>query len=267
MLAHLFVSIIYQPFLNILIFFYWMLDILTRGRPDMGVAVILLTLVIRIILLPISLAEEQSAEERRSLSQKMGELSHLFPGDPVRQREERKKMFRRNRRVVAGEAFSLAIQVTISLMLWKMFDTGLTGEDVHLIYTFMPKVATPFNLVFLGKFDLTHTHFALNLLQSIMIFLVETVGILTSPYPPAKGEVVRMQLVLPVVSFLVFMFLPAGKKLFVITTLSVSLVLLIVKYGRRRWQDYLVKVAEREAAAAAAVSSSSAPEKIVVDIK
>jgi YidC/Oxa1 family membrane protein insertase len=254
---NLFISIIYQPFLNILVFFYWMLGIVTRGHPDMGVAVILLTIVIRIILLPLSLSEERSADERRALVKKFHELEANLAADPVALKAERKKLFHRNPKFVIGETISLIVQVIIALMLWKMFETGLPGEDVHLIYKFMPHVETPFNLVFLGKYDLTHTNVALNIMQSLMIFLVETVSILTSPYPPMKGEVVRMQLVLPVVSFLVFMRLPAGKKIFVIMTLLISLLILIYKFIKHKWQDYMAKMDEKAKAAEAAMAEAT----------
>lgn len=249
-MAHLFVLFIYQPLLNVLVFFYWILDLITGGNPDMGIAVILLTIVIRIILLPISLMEDKGEKDRRELVKKNQELMQLYASDPIRLRIETKNLFRRNRGVIVGELFSLFIQAMIALMLWRMFATGLSGEDIHLIYPFMPKVELPFNLVFLGKFDLTHTNFWLNVIQSVMIFLVETLGILVSPYPPAKGEVVRLQLVLPLLSFVIFMGLPAGKKLFVISTLMITLILMIFKYIRRRLDDYKLEQEEKERLAA-----------------
>jgi YidC/Oxa1 family membrane protein insertase len=247
-LIQLFVSFIYQPFLNILVFFYWMDGVVTRGHPDMGIAVILLTIVIRILLLPMSLAEDKSEEERREMLRKLHEIERIYKTDPIALRQESRKLFQRNRKVVAAEIFSFFVQVIIALMLWKMFSTGLEGQDVPLIYPFLPKVELPFNLVFLNKFDLAHSNFFLNVLQSAMIFLVETTAILTSPYPPMKGEVVRLQLVLPLVSFLVFLALPAGKKLFVITTLIISLILLLYKYVKRRIEDYKIQIEEREKA-------------------
>jgi YidC/Oxa1 family membrane protein insertase len=270
-MVNLFISVIYQPFLNILVFFYWLLGIVTRGHPDMGVAVIFLTIIIRIILLPLSLSEERSADERRELLKKFHELELNHAADPIALKEERKRLFHRNPKFIIGETVSLVVQVIIALMLWKIFETGLPGEDLHLIYPFMPHVQTPFNLVFLGKYDLTHTDFTLNLMQSLMIFLVETVSILTSPYPPMKGEVVRMQLILPVVSFLVFMRLPAGKKVFVITTLLISLLILLYKFAKHKWQDYIAQVEEKAKAAEAAMAAAGAPatnqEPIVVQTK
>lgn len=244
-LTTLFINFIYQPFLNVLVFFYWLDNLVTQGHPDMGIAVILLTIVIRILLLPMSLAEDRSEEERRQMIHKLQEIEIKYKTDPIMLRQESKKLFRRNRKVVAAEIFSFFVQVIVALMLWKIFATGLEGQDIHLIYNFMPHVDFPFNLVFLGKFDLTRTNLTLNILQSVMIFLVETTAILTSPYPPMKGEVVRLQLVLPVVSFLVFLALPAGKKVFVITTLIISLILIIYKYIRRRIVDYKIEIEER----------------------
>jgi YidC/Oxa1 family membrane protein insertase len=244
-----------------LIFFYWLLDIITRGNPDMGIAVILLTIVIRIILLPVSLMEDRGEKDRRALVLRSQELEKIYAADPILLRSETKKLFRRNNGVIVGELVSLFIQIMVTLMLWRIFATGLEGEDIHLIYSFMPKVELPFNLVFLGKFDLAHANIWLNLIQSFMIFVVETVSVLTSPYPTTKGEVVRLQLILPVISFLIFMNLPAGKKLFIITTLVISLILMIFKYIRRRFEQYKIDQEEKERLAAAA------QEQLVVEMK
>lgn len=247
----IFITYIYQPFLNILVFFYWLDGIISAGHPDMGVAVIMLTIVIRILLLPLDLAEDKNEKDRREIMHKLHELEQMYAADPIRLRQESRKLFHRNRGVVIAEFISLLVQAAIALMLWKMFETGLPGEDIPLLYHFLPHVNLPFNLLFLGKYDLTHSNLTLNILQSVMIFLVETAAIFTSPYPPMKGEVVRLQLVLPVISFFVFLALPAGKKVFVITALIISLIIIIYKFIRRKIRDYGQAVADKELAAAA----------------
>jgi len=263
-LSALFVLFIYQPFFNILVFFYFILEKTMGENADMGIAVILLTILIRILLLPMSMAGDKSEAERREIAQKVHGLELAFAHDPIALRQHKKLLLQQNRWVVVGELFFLAIQVIISLMLWRIFARGLEGEDFHLLYGFMPTVTLPFNLVFLGRFDLAHTSFFLNLLQSLLIFAVETVSIYTSPYPPEKGEVVRLQLVLPVVSFFVFMFLPAGKKLFVITTLTISLLLVIYKHILRRFEAYKI---DQEAKELAAAQGLIPEERVVVETK
>src|SRR5690606_17848868 len=113
-------------------------------------------------------------------------------------------------------------------ILYRIFTTGLEGEDLHLIYTFMPEFKYPFNLNFLGRYDLSHPNLFLNLIQSLTIFSVEVINIIDSPFPVSRGEFIRYTLILPIASFFIFMFLPAGKKVFIITTLWFSFFFVLV---------------------------------------
>jgi hypothetical protein len=83
----------------------------------------------------------------------------------------------------------------------------------------------------------------------------------TSPYPYTRGQVVRLQLVLPVVSFIIFMGLPAGKKLFVITTLTFSILLNIGMAIQKRFNEYKEKVEAKEKAA------QDGEQQVVVEVK
>jgi len=240
-LLDIFQTFIYQPLFNILILFYWGLDQVMPGGADMGIAVIFLTILVRILLLPISIAGDQSVNERREISQKLALLKETYRDDPIGYRQMSKKVFRSNRRVIISELISLSIQVIIALSLWKIFAKGLMGSDLHLIYDWMPKVDFPFNLMFLGKYSLNEPHWQLNIIQSGLIFILETLSVLTSPFPTSRAEVIRMQLTLPIISYLIFSQLPAGKKLFVIVTLIFSIVLTIVKFLWRQYKAYKEK--------------------------
>jgi YidC/Oxa1 family membrane protein insertase len=221
--THLFTLIIYQPFLNILVFIYWILGFSPTGIQDMGIAVIIFTILIRILMLPLTLNGEQTEKERHEIGEKLREIQEKYAADPIMQEKEQKRVLHVSKRVLFSEITTLFIQVMIALMLWRIFARGLGGEDLHLIYSWMPKIPQPFNLVFLGKFDLTHPHVSLNLLQSLLIFIMETLIFIHSPFPAKRQDVIRYQLTLPIVSFFIFMFLPAGKKLFVITALLFSI--------------------------------------------
>lgn len=259
LLVDLFISVVYQPLFNVLIFFYWALDRVEPGKADMGIAVILLTFIVRLLLLPLSFSGDQSEAERRRIAAQLKELESQFPHDPVALKQGKKKIMRRNRRIIASEIVSFSIQLIISLVLWRIFSTGLSGQDLHYIYNFMPKVHLPFNLMFMDKIDLSKPSLILNLTQSFLIFVLETLSMLTSPYPVSRNEVVRMQLTLPLVSFIIFLQLPAGKKLFICTTLIISIILTTFKYIKRKFLDYKEKVEEAE--------SKPVQEQVVVDVK
>lgn len=257
----IFVAVIYQPFLNILVFFYWLLGQIPGVEPDMGIAVILLTIIIRLLLLPVSLASDRNEKERREISQKAKKIQEEYATDPVAQNRELKTIMRANPRILIAEFVELVINVIITLMLIRLFASGLEGEDLDLLYPFLPHPETPYNLVFLGRFDLAEPNFFLNLLQSLVILAVEITAEFTSPFRnllskerapleynsitqpknvyarETRLRVRSLQVALPVVSFLVFMFLPAGKKLFIITTLLFSMLLMILKAVRRRFME------------------------------
>lgn len=260
---HLFEILLYQPFLNLLLIIFWSLNKIPHQSIDMGVTVIIFTIIIRILLLPISLAAHRSEADRRKIAKSIQDIQLKYKDNPVAMKEETKKVFRGSRTVVAAEIVSLVIQVSISLILWAIFSHGLSGQDAHLVYPFMPKIfpIPPEKLVFMG-YDLTVPHWQLNLFQSLMIFILETLSMYISPYPVQKGDVVRYQFFLPLVSFAIFAFLPAGKKLFVITTLIFSIGLTIVLAVRKKVYDLSEKLKQQD------IESMTPPEdKVVVGIK
>ena len=261
-MLHLFQILIYQPFFNLLIGLYWILNKIPNFDANMGVAVIIFTIIIRILLLPISLAANKQEKTRKQIEQELHDLSAKYSQDPVSYRKEFKKTFRRNRGIVIAELISLAIQVMVALILWRIFATGLQGADEHLVYPWMPKIfpIPDDKLMFMG-FSLWEPHWQLNILQSVLIFIVETLSIYVSPYPITKGEVVRLQLVLPLISFIVFSQLPAGKKLFVIVTLLFSLALIIGRAISLKLQEIRDRIEQKEEMA------KSQQEQVLVDVK
>lgn len=258
---HYFQLFIYQPFFNLLVGIYWLMDQIPGVDPDMGIAVIIFTVIIRILMLPLSLSAIQGEEERRKIEAKVKKIEEKYRHDPVLARQEVKKTFRSNRKVVISELLTLGVQIIISLMLWRIFQDGLPGADLHLIYWWMPEVDFPFNLMFLGEYDLSHPNWKLNLLQAVLIFVLETLSLYISPYPVAKGEVVRLQLVLPIVSFAIFSMLPAGKKLFIITTLSFSILFTLFRAVTKKAHEIQDRLAQRD------LAEQKNEEKVVVDVK
>ena len=227
-MAAFFTTFIYAPFFNILVSLYWLVG-KVFGQPDMGVAVILFALVVRLVLLPLDFAGDRSAKDKHLISEKVKDLQKSHRSDPVTLRSEMKKIMRANPGAVISEIAMIVIQLIIILMLYRIFKTGLEGADLHLLYKFVPKVETPINLVFLGRFDLSQTNATLNLVQSLLIFAIEALHMLFSPDRTNRRDFLSLAIFLPVVSFVVFIFLPAGKKLFIITSLLFSIAVVLIK--------------------------------------
>lgn len=226
----LFTTYIYQPFFNILVWLYWAVE-KTTGVPDMGVAVILFALAVRLILLPLDLASERSDEEKMQIAKKIKDLKVEFADNPIRLKKEIRNTMRQSPGAVISEIFNTIIQLIIILMLYRIFTTGLEGDDMHLLYSFMPDINQPINLLFLNKYDLSQTNSTLNLIQSLMIALSEFLHLHFSEVKSSRREFLSLVVIFPVVCFLVFMFLPAGKKVFIITSLAFGIVLMLIRHG------------------------------------
>src|SRR3989339_112772 len=223
----IFESYIYQPFFNILIGLYWLVGQFTLA--DMGIAVILFAVAVRLILLPLDLASSRSDKEKFEISKKIKKIKEEYVHDPVGEAQETKKIMRQSPGAIISEIVNIIIQFVIIIMLYRIFKTGLEGADMHLVYDFMPHIPQPINLMFLGKYDLSQTNSTLNLIQSLMIALNEVFHLYFSPVKPTRKDFISLVIIFPIVCFLVFIFLPAGKKVFIITSLSFSIVKKIVE--------------------------------------
>ena len=225
----LFIAYIYQPFFNILIGIYYALGVLTDGQPDMGIAVVVFSLVVRLVMLPLTLSADRSEDDKKKISASYKELRSKYKDDPIKLRSETRALFKNHPIALISEGITIFIQVIIVLMLYRIFSTGLGGADYHLIYPFMPRIVTPINLLFLGEYDLTHPSLFLNLVQTFLIFAFESLHMLFSPAPSPRKDFISLAIFLPITSFLIFSLMPSGKKLFIITSLSFSVLLLLVK--------------------------------------
>lgn len=225
---NIFTTYIYQPFFNILVGIYWLLSQLGPGFADMGIAVIIFALIVRLITFPLTLLASRSEEEKRRIMQKLKEIEEKFSHSPIQKKKAKKQIFRSNKRVVISTTTNLLIQFIVILMLYRIFKTGLVGKDFHLLYDFMPEVQSV-NLLFMDKYDLTHTNMILNFIQSGMIFVVELLSAIRSPFPLTRKRIVLNQIVLPAGSYFAFMFLPAGKKVYIIASLTFSALYSVVR--------------------------------------
>lgn len=224
-----FTTFIYQPLFNLLVGIYWLLEQTVPQHADMGNAVIIFTVFFRILWLPITWSSSRTAKEEYEIGEKVKKIQQQFKTDPIREKEEMKKVLRNNRRIVVMSAINIFFQVMVMLMLYRIFTTGLEGADFHLIYSWMPEHPEQFNLTWLnGRFDLSHPNWTLNWINSGALFVMELMASWMSPFPTGRAELMSL-IVLPLGAFTFFAFMPAGKKLFVITTLLISIGIMLAK--------------------------------------
>lgn len=144
---NVFKSILYIPFYNLLIFFAW----LTGG--SVGWAIILVTVVIRILLLPPSLKAAKATTKMQSLQPKMNALKEKYKGDNKKLNEETMRLYKEAGASPLGCCGPMLIQLVVIWILYRVFMIGFDTANYNLLYSFTPRPEALNNL-FLG-FDMS----------------------------------------------------------------------------------------------------------------
>lgn len=155
-LLQLYQVILFQPLLNGLVLLYVFLP----GH-DLGVAVIILTLLIRLILHPISVKGLKSQKALSYLQPKIKEIQEKFKGDRAKQSSAMMELYRKEKISPASGCLPLLLQLPIIIALYQVFLKGLDSQFLaNNLYSFVPNpgIISP---TFLGIFDLQNKIFVL----------------------------------------------------------------------------------------------------------
>jgi len=156
--------ILYQPLFNSLIIIYEYLP----GH-DFGMAVIILTILIRIILYPLMMQSIRSQKVLSELQPKIQEIQEKFKNDKEKQAKELIELYQKEKINPFTGLFSLFIQIPILIALYQVFWKGLQLESMSSLYNFVPNPG-PINPYFLNLINLSQPNLVLAILSGISQF-------------------------------------------------------------------------------------------------
>jgi len=155
-LIQLYHLILLQPLLNGLVLLYVFLP----GH-DLGVAVIVLTLIIRLILHPVSLKGLKSQKVLSSLQPKIKEVREKFKNDRQGQSAAMMELYRKEKISPLSGCLPLLLQLPIIIALYQVFLRATDSQFlVDNLYSFVPNPGV-MSTTFLGVFQLQDKTFAL----------------------------------------------------------------------------------------------------------
>src|SRR3989344_96000 len=148
-IGNIFNVLLYQPLFNSLVLIYNYLP----GH-DFGIAVILLTLLIRVILYPVSVKALHSQKNLQRLQPKLQEIQAKFKNDKERQAKETMELYRTEKINPFSGLFLALVQLPVLIALYNVFWTGLNSDALNNLYGF---VSNPghINAMFFGLVDLS----------------------------------------------------------------------------------------------------------------
>lgn len=210
MLAEVWDSLLYFPLLNALIYLYN-----TLAGQNLGWAVIWLTIVLRVVLLPFTVISIKGGEKQKKVEEDAYRAAEVYKNDPVAQKEELRRIMKQHRVSPWARTFTLVIQAVVFVVLYQVFMHGISGEHIAKnLYSSVDYPGKP-ETIFYG-FELGRTHDTLwagiaagYLFISILLHNLQR--------PQWQKSDLYFLIFFPLSVFSVLWFLPMVKSLFILT--------------------------------------------------
>ncbi|MDP3901294.1 MAG: YidC/Oxa1 family membrane protein insertase [bacterium] len=207
-------SLLYNPLLNMLVALYEFIP----GQ-DFGVAVILLTLLVRLVLMPLFSLSIRTQFKMAELQPKLKELQAKLKENKEELTKATLGLYRKEGVNPFSGILVLLLQLPIFLALFHLFRSGLDGELALRLYPFIP-VPAGIDTSFFGFFDLASSSLAVAVVAAVAQFFQAKTAI-----PPQQKSAdaasqiqQRMLYIFPIVTFAILTSLPSAIGLYWITT-------------------------------------------------
>lgn len=169
MLSTIWHTIFFDPIYNTLIFF---IDVV-RGE-DVGIAIILTVIVVKLVLLPLSLKAARTQLVMRELEPKIKELKEKFKDKKEEQAQKMLTLFQEAKVNPFSSILLIFIQLPIVIALYFSVARGggvqLPGVNTEVLYSFIPIPESP-NMFFLGILDIAGKSLPLAILAGLTQFV------------------------------------------------------------------------------------------------
>ncbi|MBU2524627.1 YidC/Oxa1 family membrane protein insertase [Patescibacteria group bacterium] len=142
---------LYRPFYNLLIALSLYLPF-----KSLGLAIIILTIIIRSILLVPSQKAMKAQRRMQDIQPKLTHIKEKYKGDQQRIAQETMKIWRENKVNPLGTCLPILVQFPIMIALFYVVREGLDPNNIHFLYEPLKGAdITTINSFFLGFLELT----------------------------------------------------------------------------------------------------------------
>lgn len=221
---NLFNTILYQPLFNALVLLYEYLP----GH-DFGIAVIVLTVLIKIIFYPLGIQAIRSQKVLSELQPKIKEIQEKFKDDKEKQGRAMMELYQKEKINPFSGCLPLLIQLPILIALYRVFWKGFQSGQMTHLYGFVPHpgVISP---TFLGLVNLAEPSIVLAILAGIFQFwqskMLAPKTKTTQKGTPEFSQMIQKQMLyfFPIFTVFILLKLPAAVGLYWIVAVLFSII-------------------------------------------
>ncbi len=181
-MSFFFNEIIYRPIFNLLI-------LITNLVPwqDFGLAIIVLTVLIRLVFMPFSIKALRSQKMMNQLQPKIKEIQEKFKNDRAAQAQATMALYREHQVNPLAGCLPLLVQLPILFALYRAFMNGLQPESLNLLYGFIKNPGV-INNISVGFLDLAKSAPLLAVLSGVFQFLHSKLTLAHTPAPTVHNK-------------------------------------------------------------------------------
>jgi YidC/Oxa1 family membrane protein insertase len=211
---------IYQPLFNLLIFLVWLMP----GN-NLGLAIVALTIIIRLLFLPTMIKQGISQEKLKVLQPLIKDIQARHKEDKTAQSKAMIDLYKKAGTSPWGACLPLIVQLIVLGLLYRVFQIGLSTDRFDLLYNFIPHPSAV-NVHFLG-IDLSKPElWILPITAGLLQFVQTKLSIVTggkgkkkvNTDDPMSMAMNQMVYIFPVVTVIIARGLPAALSVYWIIT-------------------------------------------------
>jgi YidC/Oxa1 family membrane protein insertase len=199
-----FFTLFYQPIYNLLVFTYDMIP-----GADIGIAIILVTIIVKLITYPLTYKSLQSQQQLQEIQPKIEELKEQYKDDKEKLGKEMMALYAEHKVNPMASCLPLLIQLPIFIALYQVMRDGLGAVKAEVLYTFVsnPQVIES---TFLGVMDLAKMSIPLAILAGLAQYLQAKVMMAQRPPRAVRvGEPAKDEDMLAQMNRMMLYFMPA----------------------------------------------------------
>lgn len=184
---------------------FWLMALLQSWVGNWGLAIVLLTLIVKLVLYPLSAAAYKSMANMRRVAPELKRLQSLHEGDRQKLSQAMMGLYKREKINPMGGCFPMLLQMPVFLALYWVLYESVELRHAPLIFWIQDLAAKD-------------PYFVLPILMGITMYLQQT---LNPPVPdPMQARVLQF---MPIVFTVFFLFFPSGLVLYWLTNNVLSI--------------------------------------------
>lgn len=182
-MKELFNTFLYEPLYNALIALIHVVP-----GADIGIAVIVLTIIVKLILFPLSITSVRTQVKMKALQKPIKEMQTKYKDNREELGRQMLALYREHKLNPFSGFFLILIQIPVIFALyWVFLKANLPAINTEILYSFVT-VPDVLNVHFLGLFDITESRNVILALFAAMTQFFQAKYAFPKPEPLKEGE-------------------------------------------------------------------------------